>query len=385
MNKISALILCATALSAQYTPTRNSATELGLPAISVNGYRVGEALCAAVGTSTFTVSSGTGTLWLAVGSDCAVKVRHNIVGACSANCTAVASATSFEPTDLPLYQWEVISGALAATGTVKLTQYESRPLVAGTNVSFGHSAGVTTINGSAAFDPLDLSVGWVRDEFMHGTNSDASVAIHGQLGWQKLPSGAVAAYNATNLGTRHVGIQRLTSASSSYGTIDLEKDAVPIDNPFGIAGWEMKFVFRVPVLSGATAKAGVYGTSAASIANYVGVNYSNGTDTNWQCIMRAASGTEFKADTGVVVSASTWVVLRLRSIVAGTVRCSVAVDDGAGGALGSFSAEKTICASGCDIAQTVPAVDMTPFFYVFHASSTVSMDIDKFFISWTGL
>ena len=101
--------------------------------------------------------------------------------------------------------------------------------------------------------------------------------------------------------------------------------------------------------------------------------------------MRAASGTVFTADTGVAVSASNWVALRLRSTVAGTVRCSVAIDDGSGGALGAFSTEKTICASGCDISQTVPTTDMIPYFLIYHASSTATMDIDKFFMSWRGL
>lgn len=383
--KVIAVTSGAAVAAIDYLPVRTSATILTLPAVAANVHRVGEVGCAAVASSTLTVTSGTGTLWIARASDCTVVVRHNIVGTCSATCTAVASSTGFDPGDLPLYQWTVTSGALAAAPeTLKLTQYASRPLVAGTNVSFSHTAGVTTINGAAAFDPLDLSVGWVRDEFIPSNETGAAGRIVGQLGWKRNNSPGTV-YSVTNLGARHVGILRMTNASTAYGSIDLATDAVPIKNPFSIAGWEMKFVFRVPVLSGANAKAGLYGAAAAGIADYIGINYSEGTDTNWQCIMRAASGTEFKSDTGVVVSATTWVAVRLRSTVAGTVRCSVAVDDGSGGALGAFSAEKTFCAAGCDVSQTVPAVDMTPFFYLYHASATADMDIDKFFMSWTGL
>ena len=205
-----ATISASGGVALDYTPTRNSATELGLGAIAANAYRVGEAGCAAVGASTFTVASGTGTLWVAVGSDCTVKVRHNVLGACSATCTAVASSTGFDPGDLPLYQWTVTSGALAATGTGKLTPYVSRPLVAGTNVSFAHTAGVTTISAAAAFDPLDLSVGWVRDEFICGSDGLAgsvnSVRIVGSLGWGREPDASSLVCNATNLGARHVGI-----------------------------------------------------------------------------------------------------------------------------------------------------------------------------------
>lgn len=171
--------------AADYPVVRTIATVLTLPAIAAGFARIGEVLSAAISSATFTVTSGTGTLWIALASDLTVVVRHNVVGTCSATCTAVGSATGFEPGDLPLYQWTVTSGSLAATGTGKLTPYGSRPLVAGTKVSFGHTAGVTTINGGEA-SATDTVVGIVElatsAETTTGTDATRAVTPDGLAG-----------------------------------------------------------------------------------------------------------------------------------------------------------------------------------------------------------
>jgi len=368
-----------------YTLARNSATELGLGGIAADTFRLGEAGCAAVGPSTFTVTNGTGMLWIALGSDCSVKVRHNVLGVCSANCTAVAGSTGFDPGDLPLYQWTATSAVLAANGTLKLTPYVSRPLVAGTNVSFGHTAGVTTINataGGTSFDPVDLTAtAWVRDEFFPSSESISDDRIVGQLGWKK-ENVPTTVYTATNLGIRHAGILKFTNTSGGVSVVTLLKDSVALFNPFANAGWTMIAVVKVPSFTDAAPSFGMHGAYATNPDDRVWIQ---GTATNWTCDMRAAGGSEHSVDTGVAVSTSQWVALRLRSTVSGTVTCSVALDDGSGGAMGAYSTEKTICAAGCDIAQTVPAVDMSPMFRIYHPSSTADMYIDKFVMTWTGL
>jgi hypothetical protein len=135
-----------------YTPTRTSDTVLTLPAVAANAMKIGGSYACPTAISsgaTFTITSGTGTLWIALGSDCLVKVRHNVVGTCSAGCTAVGSASGFDITDLALYQWGVTSGVLAVTGTLKLTPYNSVSFLPGTGITFSNSNGVTTINAAA--------------------------------------------------------------------------------------------------------------------------------------------------------------------------------------------------------------------------------------------
>jgi hypothetical protein len=133
-----------------YAPTRTSDTVLTLPAIAANTMAVSSYVCpsAISAGATFTVSSGTGTLWVALGSDCTVKVRHNVVGSCSAGCTAVGSSSGFDVADLPLYEWAVTSGALASTGTAKLVAHRALGIAAGSNVSFVTNNGVTTISAT---------------------------------------------------------------------------------------------------------------------------------------------------------------------------------------------------------------------------------------------
>lgn len=132
-----------------YTPTRTSGTVLTLPAVPAYTFRVGTAACAnAVNSSSITINNGTGTVWLGLGSDCTVKVRHNVVASCASGCTAISGASGFDPSDLPLYEWTVISGVLATSGTRRLTPYASIPLVAGGNITLTSSGGVTTISAT---------------------------------------------------------------------------------------------------------------------------------------------------------------------------------------------------------------------------------------------
>lgn len=133
--------------AADYTPSRTSNTVLTLPSVPAVTFRVGTAACAnAVDSATVTINGGTGTVWIGLGGDCMVKVRHNVVAACAAGCTAISGASGFDTSDLPLYEWTVSMGALAASGTRRLTPYSSVPLAAGANITLTTSGGVTTIN-----------------------------------------------------------------------------------------------------------------------------------------------------------------------------------------------------------------------------------------------
>ena len=135
--------------AADYTPSRTSNTILTLPSVPVFTFRVGTAACAnAIGSATVTISTGTGTVWIGLGGDCTVKARHNVVAACAAGCTAIGGASGFDPADLPLYEGTVSAGALAASGTRRLTPYASVPLVAGANVTLASSGGVVTISAT---------------------------------------------------------------------------------------------------------------------------------------------------------------------------------------------------------------------------------------------
>lgn len=201
-----------------YEPTRTSATVLTLPAIAAYSIRVGNTICSGAISSgaTFTVSSGTGTLWYAVASDCTVAVRHNIVGSCSAGCTAVSSSSGFALSDAILGEWAVTSGSLASAKTYGPSSYSNvSSLAAGTNISFSTTAGVTTISasgGGSGCTTSGSSTQVLTDNGSGGCTSNAGFLYTGgiaTLGTAGSVVGKVALANATS-GT--VTLQPVTGA-----------------------------------------------------------------------------------------------------------------------------------------------------------------------------
>jgi hypothetical protein len=354
-----------------YTPTRTSDTVLTLPAIAADQLGVASYNCGAISAgATFTVSSGTGTLWIALANDCTVVVRHNVTGTCSAGCTAVSGASGFDPADLPLHQWTVTTAVLAANGTAKLTAYRSQGIAAGSGVSFSTSSGVTTISASPAFNPIDTTASYLRDEFPPGTSYDGTTSIVGQLRWVRSTNPTVAP-NVTNLDANHPGIIRVTNQAASASSIDLAQGQAFSSSLSAYSGWEARYIFR-PNSATVVHRIGFWNAFATNPTDYVGLYYDSASHTNWQAVMRAASGSTLTSDTGVAYSTSNWFTLRIRSEVTGTIRISIATNGGA------FSTEKTVCASGCDISGTMPTTNMSPFFYIYTAAGTANMDIDFF-------
>lgn len=362
-----------------YSPTRTSSTVLTLPTTTASTLGAGNTDCASVATSTFTVSSGTGTLWVAQASDCTIVVRHNIVGSCSATCTAVSSSAGFLQSDLPLYTWVVTSGSLASTGTAEIIP-RSQPLAAGSNITLSTSGGVTTITAAGGtFNPLDRTVAYLRDEFSPAIQNDAATPILGNLGWMR-QNNLAAAYSTTNLSANNPGILRITNPAATTGTLDLGSGgAAFLSNPTAYANWEAQFTFRISATANTTFRMGFYNAFAINPTDYYGLIFTGGTDTNWQVVMRAASGSTLSADSGVAVSTSNWYTMRIRSLVAGTVLVSFSTNGGA------FSTEKSICSSACTVTGTMPTTVMTPFFYINTSAGTTSMDIDYFGFYATGL
>lgn len=176
-----------------YTPSRTNNTVLSLPAVAAYTFRFGTAACAsAIAASTVTIGSGTGTLWVAMGSDCTVKVRHNVVATCSADCTAIVGSSGFDTTDQPLYEWTVTSGVLSASGLARLTAYAAMPLLAGSNITLAVSGGVTTISatgggggGGTNYPPMAAeSTAYQYEEFIGGGDCYNNVTNIAKLGWR---------------------------------------------------------------------------------------------------------------------------------------------------------------------------------------------------------
>lgn len=359
-----------------FSPARTSPTILTLPAIAANTIRMGPVFCDALASATFTVSSGSGSLWVSVtpgtGTTCVLTVRHDVVGSCSAGCTAVGSSSGFLQVDYPLYQWAVSAAALASSGTNRVNVNASFPLAAGANMTqtCDTSGLCTWAAASSSYDPIDSTQELVIENFFptHGAA--------GELGWTLQGSGAATSLVAGV--ANHPGLLRITSASGNSASIDLVA-AGPIGfhaNPFAVANWEMVWVFRGNTAAAAV-NIGLFSSNA--FANYVllgGVLDSG----NWSFNFCSAScGAATTVSSGVAAVTADWVKFRLRSLVAGTVLASVSLNGGA------YSTEKSLCAASCDASGTVPVVALSPFFYTYNAGASTTLDADFHRSLHTGL
>lgn len=303
-----------------YTPTRTSATVLTLPAIAADSMSVASYVCpsAISAGATFTVSSGTGTVWIALGSDCTVKVRHSIVGSCSAGCTAVASSSGFDASDLPLYEWTVTSGSLAATGTAKLTAYRSQGIAAGAGISFSTSNGVTTISSSGgSVPPIEYATYLYEfDDFYPWNGSScASNANIGKLGWRSISLGSGGdSPTCSDIVAGHPGIlqQRTGSGSGNDAELIFDKFAMAASETFTV-----RWLVRIPTASSLTLRVGLLNSTSAATINYIEIQKDSG-DTNWWGSSADGSTEEpTRIDLGVVDT--NWIAFQIRRVDSSTI------------------------------------------------------------------
>lgn len=298
--------------SVSYVPTRTSGTVLTLPGISANTMGVASYTCpsAISAGATFTVSSGTGTLWVALRSDCTVAVRHNVVGSCSAGCTAVASSSGFDAADLPLYEWAVTSGSLASTGTSKLTPYRSQGLAAGTNISFATSNGVTTISSGSSFPPLTAaSEMYEWEEFISG-ECTVNNNSNGKLGWSySSNSGGESASCSSNLGANHPGVMTLTTGATNGNDASLRLQAsamTPSDT------FTFRALIKLTTSTSVSATVSLAGSSDSfGLVTTDGCYFEKASgDTNWFVACRASTTASTRQDTGVAVGTD-WIAFQI--------------------------------------------------------------------------
>ena len=355
-----------------YIPTRTSGTVLTLPAIVTNTMAVGTYACGAVASSTFTVSSGTGTVWMALASDCTVVARHNIVGSCSANCTAVSGSSGFLNTDLPLYEWTVTAGALAATGTNRLLPNMSVPLVAGANCSIVTSNGVMTISCGSSFPPLAAATEtYDYDDFVSGA-CQGNITYNSKLGWQlNSNSGGETVSCSSDVATNHPGVLTASTLGTSGSDAALKwpnTSITPADT----------FTYRALVKMSATTT--VKYSIALTDDNFNNVS-SDGcyfekltADTNWFVACMAAGVASTRQDTGVAVGTG-WIAFQIQRTSASNIAFRTATT------LGGLAG-----ATVFNITTNIPTVNIRPAFFVESTAAVVrAMAIDYADLRITGM
>jgi hypothetical protein len=228
----------------------------------------------------------------------------------------------------------------------------------------------------------DATVLRLKDEFV-GSGS----APTGELGWTTVGTGCTPV-NQISV-ANHPGIIRQTTGSTSgasYCTLYLSQAGSVWSDVTVAGGWEVQWVVKIAAITGIAVSAGIaYPGSVAVIPPSHGyfVQYNtNESNTNWTGKVRTNTTTgEAHVDLGVAPTSSDWFRIRVRSLVAGTILFSVSKNGCA------FSAEKSICASGCDATGTMDTNQMVPFVQTvtWTPATAATLDIDWFGALVTGL
>jgi hypothetical protein len=359
---------CGSGGGVTFVPARTTSQIITLPAIDETT-GVGNHRCPGVAAGeTFTRTSGSGNLWVGRDKDCALTVRHNLVGTCSADCTAVGSSSGFDPSDLPLYEWTITGTDLDLTGTSAIIPYRSIVNEPDANMTRICVSGVCTW-AATGFDPLDRTSDTLTEEFR------APDGGTGSLGWAPFDSPTLQV-QASEL--NHPGILRIAVFGSGSGSISLIASG-PVNyevDPFSDTKTRM-WLFR-PNTTGGAVNVGLY-TSTAYTDYIMASMTADGVGLSFMFCSASCGGGASSIASGVSVAAGDWVTVRFRSVVAGTILASAAINGGA------FSVEKSLCASGCDASGTLPSVAMSPFFFTYHASNPTTLDLDYYKSYQTGM
>ncbi len=99
--------------------------------------------------SSFSVSAGTGTVYMYVAANGTLTVGSTVTFACNSGCTAAPGVSAFPVDALPLYTWHVTSGTLDSLGGTDYRSFLSRSL---TGVGVGL---VSTLTSGATVFSID--------------------------------------------------------------------------------------------------------------------------------------------------------------------------------------------------------------------------------------
>lgn len=124
----------------------NTSTIITIPAGL--GPRFGNTICPAGATSTQTVASGTGHVYVSVAPDCSYHATSNVVFGASSG-VIIESGTSFPINNFPLADCNVVAGAISGTCTDSRRAFGTHtPIFAGTGISFIPSLTGITISST---------------------------------------------------------------------------------------------------------------------------------------------------------------------------------------------------------------------------------------------
>ena len=117
--------------------------------------RLGSLTFSFTGSTTATISSGSGTAFIYLDSSGILTVGQNLAVNCSSGCVAVPGITAFPPDSIPLFTWTATSGIWDIAGGTDRRAFQST-----TNVAAGTGLLGTTASGrtTLSIDPTLIGV-----------------------------------------------------------------------------------------------------------------------------------------------------------------------------------------------------------------------------------
>ena len=247
----------------------------------------------------------------------------------------------------------------------------------------GYGAGDNlAVNGANLdFNPVDTSTFYMREDFTVFYSGGGPVQGFQAPSWgvRTLGGGSNNVAQQASLWP-HLGVVREANAGAGKGT-SIEfwgtNGETHLGNLVANALWDSAFIFRPNNTADIRLRLGFTTNVGIENPNWFGLRFDTHigfVDTNFMLCRANGAGTESCYDTGVAADTN-WHKLRIRSLVAGTVRLTI-----------DAGTELTICATGCDLNGTLPSGGYAPFFtQAADAAGTVSMDIDLFAFKARGL
>ena len=139
--------------------SRGSSTTLIIGTACTTGtpcnVRLGSLAFSFTGSTTATISSGSGTAFIYLDSSGTLTIGQNLAVNCSSGCVAVPGITAFPPDSIPLFTWTATNGTWDTAGGTDRRAFQST-----TNVSPGAGLLGTTTSGrtTLSIDPTLIGI-----------------------------------------------------------------------------------------------------------------------------------------------------------------------------------------------------------------------------------
>ncbi len=176
--------------------------------------RLGNTVYSITNSSTITLSSGSGTLYLYVDASGALAAGHNLTLSCSGVCGAVGSVTAFPPGSIPLFTWTATNGVWDTNGgSDKRAFLSTRSLGSGTGIVSLDTGTQTLVAVDSASVPTYLTAATVLDftPIPPGSCADSAFTVPGASAGDSVAPGWPAGFESGLIGIMRISASNTVS------------------------------------------------------------------------------------------------------------------------------------------------------------------------------